>query len=109
VSALPVVVLSAVLVILVAGLAWFYRYSRTEAFRRGDLRRASFEFLVIIGPFFGVRVKPPDPEPAAVLTPKGDTDDPLAARLTYTTGDDQGNVDTRAGADDDANVKGPVL
>jgi len=96
VSALPVAVMSAVLVALIAGVVWFRRYSRTEAFRHGDLRRATFEFLVIIGPFFGVRVKPPEPEPPAVLTPKGDQDDPLAARLTYTTGAEQSGD----GADD---------
>lgn len=78
---LPAIVLGVVLLVLLAVLGWFYRYSRTEAFRRGELRRATFEFLVIIGPFFGVRVKPPEPEPPAVLTPKGDDDtDPLAAR-----------------------------
>jgi hypothetical protein len=117
VDALPAVILSVVLVALVAGLVWFRRYSRTEAFRKGELRRATFEFLVIIGPFFGVRVKPPEPEPAAVLTPKGDTEDPLAARVTYTTGDEQCGDD--GGAHDDAlpprssrqgtDAKGPVL
>ncbi len=75
---LPAIVLGTVLAALVVGLGWFYRYSRTDAWRRGELRRATFEFLIVIGPFFGVRVKPPEPEPPAVLTPKGDTEDPNA-------------------------------
>lgn len=81
---LPAIVLGAVLLGLLVVLGSFYRYSRTEAWRRGELRRSTFEFLVIIGPFFGVRVKPPEPEPPAVLTPKGDDDgDPLAGRLRF--------------------------
>lgn len=57
----------------------FYRYSRTDAFRRGDLRKASFEFLLIIGPFFGVHPKRPQPEPTTVSTPKDEQEDPLRA------------------------------
>jgi len=85
------VILGAVLLALLVILATFYRYSRTDAFRHGDVRRATFELLVVIGPFFGVHPKPPEPEPTSVSTPKGDSDDPLADRLRITTpgaGDD---------------------
>ena len=60
---------------LVAVVAWFYRYSQTRAFQHGELKRATLEFLMVVGPFFGVHVKPPRPEPPAVLTPKGDEDE----------------------------------
>jgi hypothetical protein len=73
------IVLGAVLLALVVFVLWLRRYVRTDAFRHSDVRRATFELLVVIGPFFGVRVKPPEPEPAAVMTPKGDDDDPNAA------------------------------
>ena len=78
---LPAIVLGAVFVALLVGLGMFYRYSHTEAWRRGELRKATFELLVVIGPFFGVRVKPPEPEPTAIATPKGDTEDPNADRF----------------------------
>jgi hypothetical protein len=78
---LPVIVLGAAFLVLLAGLAAFYRYSHTDAWRHGEVRRATFELLLVIGPFFGVRVKPPEPEPPAVLTPKGDDEDPNAARF----------------------------
>lgn len=80
----PTIVLGAVLLALLVGLGLFYRYTKTDAWRRGDVRRATFELLVVIGPFFGVRVKPPEPEPTAVMTPKGDSgDDPLSGRLSF--------------------------
>ena len=83
------VVLGAVFLQLLLAIAAFYRYSHTEAFRHGDLRRATFELLVTIGPFFGVHPKPIEPEPPAVLTPKGDDDDdPLAGRVRISSGDD---------------------
>jgi hypothetical protein len=78
------IVLGAVLLALVAGVLWLRRYVRTDDFRRSDLRRATFELLVVIGPFFGVRVKPPEPEPTAVATPKGDDEDPNAGAFTIT-------------------------
>jgi hypothetical protein len=74
-------VLLALLVIFGA----FYRYSRTEAFRRGDLRRATLSLLMTIGPFFGVHPERPEPEPTHVSTPKGDGDDPLAERMRIST------------------------
>jgi hypothetical protein len=74
------VVLAVVLIALVVGLVLLRRHLGTEEFRRGDLRRASLGLLMAIGPFFGVHPKPPEPEPTAVLTPKGDDDDdPLDA------------------------------
>jgi hypothetical protein len=74
------VALGAVLIGLLVGLLLLRRYLGTESFRRSDLRRASFGLLMAIGPFFGVHPKPPEPEPPAVLTPKGeDGDDPLDA------------------------------
>jgi hypothetical protein len=74
------VVLGVVILAMLVGFVAFYRYSHTDAFRHGDLRRATFELLVTIGPFFGVHPKRPEPEPSAVLAPKGDTDeDPLQA------------------------------
>lgn len=77
-------VLGAVLLALVLFVLWLRRYVRTDAFRHSDLRRATFELLVVVGPFFGVRLKPPEPEPSAVLTPKGDTgEDPLAAQMSF--------------------------
>jgi len=95
---LPVIVLGAVLLALIICLAWFYRYSRTEAFRKGELRRATFEFLVIIGPFFGVRVKPPEPEPTSVSMPKGDTEDPNAGTFRL-GGPEEGSADEHTRAD----------
>jgi hypothetical protein len=77
------IILGAVVIGLLAMFAAFYRYSRTEAFRHGDVRRATFNLLLVIGPFFGVHPKPPEPEPTTVSTPKGDSDDPLAERLSY--------------------------
>lgn len=71
-------VLGAVLLALVLFVLWLRRYVRTESFRHSDLRRATFELLVVVGPFFGVRLTPPEPEPSAVLTPKGDDPDPGA-------------------------------
>jgi hypothetical protein len=79
------VILGAVLVVLLAGFGAFYRYSRTEAFRRGDLRRASFNLLLVIGPLFGVHPKPPEPEPTSISTPQDDSDDPLAERMHIST------------------------
>ncbi|HXA27302.1 MAG TPA: hypothetical protein VN193_01025 [Candidatus Angelobacter sp.] len=79
------VILGAVLVGLLIGFAAFYRYSRTDAFRHGDVRRATFNLLLVIGPFFGVHPKPPEPEPTSIATPKGDTEDPLAERVQITT------------------------
>ncbi len=73
------------LLALLAILGAFYRYSRTDAFRTGDLRRASLGFLMIIGPFFGVHPKRPEPEPATISTPKDDGEDPLAGRATIST------------------------
>jgi hypothetical protein len=80
-------ILGLVLLALVVGVLWLRRYVRTDAFRHSDLRRATFELLVVIGPFFGVRLKPPEPEPSAVLTPKGDDDDPMAGRLSFGAAD----------------------
>ena len=74
-------ILGIALIGLLAGVAVFYRYSRTDSWRHGDVRRATFELLLVIGPFFGVRVKPPEPEPPAVLTPKGDDEDPNAGQF----------------------------
>jgi hypothetical protein len=74
------VLLGLVLIGLVVGVILLRRHLGTEEFRRGDLRRASLGLLMAIGPFFGVHPKPPEPEPAAVLTPKGEDDhDPLDA------------------------------
>ena len=73
------------LLALLVGFAAFYRYSHTEAFRRGDLRRASFNLLLVIGPFFGVHPKPPEPEPTSISTPKDDSEDPLAERMHIST------------------------
>ena len=73
------------LLALLIVLAAFYRYSRTDAFLRGDVRKASFELLLIIGPFFGVHPKRPQPEPTTISTPKDDADDPLAERARVTT------------------------
>ena len=78
-------ILGGVLLGLLTVLAVFYRYSRTDAFRHGDLRRASLGFLMIIGPFFGVHPKRVEPEPTTISTPKDDNDDPLAGRAQVTT------------------------
>lgn len=81
VDALPAIVLGVAFVVLLLGLIAFVRYSRSDAWRRGEVRRATFELLLVIGPFFGVRVKPPEPEPPAVLTPAGDRDDPATPQF----------------------------
>ena len=97
-------ILGAALIALLVLLTIFYRYSRTDAFRRGDLRKASFEFLLIIGPFFGVHPKRPQPEPTTVSTPKGDTEDPNADRFRIgPTSDSEG----RQAADDPAHLPPP--
>ena len=88
------VVIGVALLVLLLGFAAFYRYSRTDAWRRGEVRRATFELLLVIGPFFGVRFKPPEPEPPAVLTPKGDQDDPTAAQFRISS--DAGGDETAA-------------
>jgi hypothetical protein len=64
-----VAILSAIFVALLLGFIVFYRWSRTPAFRESELRWATVRFLMVIGPFFGVHIKPPQPEPPAVLTP----------------------------------------
>jgi hypothetical protein len=87
VNALPVLILGAVLVALLVGFGAFYRYSRTDAWRHGEVRRATFELLLVIGPFFGVHPKPPEPEPPAVLTPRGDRDDPMEGQYSIPPGD----------------------
>jgi hypothetical protein len=80
------VILGAVLLALLAGFVAFYRYSRTEAFRHGDVRRATLSLLMTIGPFFGVHPERPEPAPTSVSTPKGDDEpDPLAERVDVTT------------------------
>ena len=96
-NALPVLILGAVLVALLIGFGAFYRYSRTDAWRHGDVRRATFELLLVIGPFFGVHPKPPEPEPPAVLTPRGDRDDPLEGQ--YHIGGAASSADEHPGAD----------
>jgi len=96
VNALPIAVLSAVLVALLVGLGVFYRYTRTDAWRHGEVRRATFELLLVIGPFFGVRVKPPEPEPTSVSTPKGDTEDPNADSFRIGGGEGSADEHTRA-------------
>ena len=78
---IPAIVLGAVLLVLLLVVVAFVRYSRGEAWRHGEVRRATFELLLAIGPFFGVHPKPPEPEPPAVLTPKGDDEDPNAERF----------------------------
>jgi hypothetical protein len=79
------VILGAVLVALLVIFGLFYRYSRTDEFRRGDLRRATLSLLMTIGPFFGVHPKRIEPEPATISTPKDETDDPLAERARIRT------------------------
>ena len=88
---LPAIVLGAVLLVLLLIVVAFVRYSRTDAWRQGDVRRATFELLLVIGPFFGVHPKPPEPEPPAVLTPKGDDEDPNAER--FRIGDERDRQD----------------
>jgi hypothetical protein len=79
------VILGAVLIGLLAGIAAFYRYSRTDAFRHGDVRRATLNLLMTIGPFFGVHPERPEPAPTSVSTPKGDSDDPTTDGMEITT------------------------
>jgi hypothetical protein len=74
-----------VLLALLVVLAVFYRYSRTDAFRHGDVRRATLGLLMAIGPFFGVHPKPIEPEPSTISTPKDDAEDPLAGRAQIST------------------------
>ena len=65
-------ILGATLLALLAGLGWFYRYARTDSFRHGELRRATFQLLLVIGPFFGVHPDRPEPTPTSISTPKKD-------------------------------------
>lgn len=70
------VILGSVLIGLLVLLGAFYRYSRTDAFRNGDLRRATFNLLLVIGPFFGVHPDRPEPTPTSISTPKRDPEEP---------------------------------
>jgi hypothetical protein len=97
--ALPAIILGAVLVALLLGLGVFYRYTHTEAWRRGEVRRATFELLLVIGPFFGVHPKKPEPEPTSVSTPKGDSEDPNAARFRISDGGAEDSADEHPGTD----------
>jgi hypothetical protein len=99
VDALPVAIVAAVFVALVAGLVALYRYTHTESWRHGEVRRATFELLLVIGPFFGVHPKHPEPEPTSVSTPKGDSEDPNAARFRVGGEDSQDSADQHPGAD----------
>ena len=65
-------ILGGVLIGLLVIFGLFYRYSRTEEFRRGDLRRATLNLLIVIGPFFGVHPDKPEPTPTSISTPKKD-------------------------------------
>lgn len=69
---IPVAIMAAVLVALLAGILAFSRYSRSPAWRTSEVRMATMRFLVIIGPFFGARVDMPDPTPTTISTPGPD-------------------------------------
>lgn len=67
-----IVVAAVVFAVLIGGFAAFYRWSGTASFRRSEVRWAAVRFLMTVGPMFGVHIKPPRPEPPAVLTPGPD-------------------------------------
>ena len=68
-------IVTAFLIALIVGFIALYRFTRTPAWSNSDLRMTTMSFLITIGPMFGVRIKPDDPEPPAVMTPGPDQDD----------------------------------
>ena len=77
---LGVVIMAAVLVALLVGIAALHRHVRSPAWGTSEVRMATMRFLVIIGPFFGARVDMPDPAPTSISTPGPEpTPGPLGA------------------------------
>jgi len=70
------IVLTALLVLMVAGFIAFYRYSRTPEWGDSEFRKSVLRMLVLIGPMFGMRYEEPHHERPAVLTP-GPEEEPL--------------------------------
>jgi hypothetical protein len=79
---IAVIVLSAVLVVMIGGFAWFYFYSRTLAWGDSDTRKALLNLMVVVGPIFGSHYRREPPEPPSVSAPAADDDDERPARIS---------------------------
>ena len=79
---IAVIVLSAVLVAMIGGFAWFYFYSRTLAWGDSDTRKALLNLMVVVGPIFGSHYRREPPEPPSVSAPAADDDDERPARIS---------------------------
>jgi hypothetical protein len=67
-----VIVLSAVVVAMVIGFAWFYLYSRTLAWGQSDTRKALLNMMIVVGPIFGMHYRKDPPEPTSISAPGAD-------------------------------------
>lgn len=63
------IVLAVVGALLVTSITVFYFHSRTPEWGDSSTRKALLEMLIVIGPFFGVRYRPPRTEIPVVTTP----------------------------------------
>jgi hypothetical protein len=79
---IAVIVLSAVLVAMIGGFAWFYFYSRTLAWGDSDTRKALLNLMVVVGPIFGSHYRREPPEPPSVSAPAADDDEERPARIS---------------------------
>jgi drug/metabolite transporter (DMT)-like permease len=70
-----VIVLSAIVVVMLAGFLWFYMYSRTLAWGQSDTRKALLNMMIVVGPIFGMHYKKEPPEPTSISAPAQDDED----------------------------------
>jgi hypothetical protein len=70
----------------------------TEKPRDSGLRDAFVGILMTVGPFFGVRYRPPRVEIPVVMTPSTESDE-VSRTLTDTARDSAGRADDSAGDD----------
>jgi len=82
----PLIVLSAVFVVLLGAFLWFYLYSRTPAWGDSETRKAVLRVLVVIGPAFGMHYRPPRPEPPTISTPGPDIEAAIPGVVSGTEG-----------------------
>ena len=79
-SAVAVAVLLGIVAGLAGALVLVYRRTARPGWETSELRLGALAFIAAVGPFFGVHIRPPKPEPPAVTTPRHD-DDPEGAAL----------------------------
>ena len=76
-------VMGGILLVLIACFVRFYFHSRTVEWGDSETRKALLAVIITVGPFFGIRHKPPRVENSAVISPEG----PDLTRPTNTGGD----------------------